>query len=194
MHGVSRRRDVVADVPAQRATVAGRATARRAWGRARHAGPSWWFTVPALALYGFVVLVPSGRGLIFAFTNWNGLNRAWKFVGLANFREVLHDPAARGAVVHTLIIAVSVTIIQNAVGLLLALGVRDHIKSRNVLRVLLFAPAVMTPVVTAALWKYLLAPDGALNSLFGSVGLASWQRGWLGDQTLALWCVVGVIV
>jgi raffinose/stachyose/melibiose transport system permease protein len=52
----------------------------------------------------------------------------------------------------------------------------------------------MTPVVTAALWKYILAPDGALNSLLGSVGLASQQRGWLGDQTLALWCVVGVIV
>jgi raffinose/stachyose/melibiose transport system permease protein len=182
-------REVVAEAPARPAVV----TARRT-GRTRRAGPPWWFVLPGVALYGFIVLVPSLRGVGYAFTNWDGLNRSWKFIGLANFREILHDPAAQGALRHTLLIAVAVTIIQNAVGLLLALGVRGHIKSRGVLRVLLFAPAVMTPVVTAALWKYILAPDGALNSLLGAVGLTSWRQGWLGSQTLALWCVVTVIV
>jgi raffinose/stachyose/melibiose transport system permease protein len=171
---------------------AGAAPGRSGW--ARHASPPWWFVLPAMVLYGFVVLVPSGRGLVFAFTNWNGLSPRWAFTGLANFRQLLHDPAAQGAIKHTLLIAIAVTIIQNAVGLLLALGVRSHIKSRGLLRVLLFAPAVTTPVVTAALWKYILAPDGALNSLLQAIGLSSAQQGWLGSQTLALWCVVGVVV
>jgi raffinose/stachyose/melibiose transport system permease protein len=162
--------------------------ARRGW-----RAPAW-FLIPALALYVFVVLLPSLQGAGFAFTDWDGLNPTKHFVGLDNFREMLNDPAARGALRQTLIIAVAITLIQNAVGLLLALGVHSRIKSRNVLRVFLFAPAVLTPVVTAALWKYMLAPEGALNSLLGAVAPDSWQQNWLGDPTLALGSVIGVIV
>jgi raffinose/stachyose/melibiose transport system permease protein len=145
-------------------------------------------------LYGFVVLVPSVQGAAFAFTDWDGLDPTRRFVGLENFRDLLADPAARGALRQTLIIAVAITIIQNAIGLLLALGVHSRIKSRNVLRVFLFAPAVLTPVVTAALWKYMLAPEGALNGLIAAVGPDSWQQNWLGDPNLALCSVIGVIV
>ena len=153
-----------------------------------------WFVLPALALYVFVVLWPSARGAGLAFTDWDGLNPVKHFVGLDNFRQMWADPAARGALRQTLIIAVAITVIQNALGLALAMGVHSRIKSRYVLRVLLFAPAVMTPVVTAALWKYMLAPDGALNSLLTAAGLGSWQQNWLGEGNLALASVIGVIV
>ena len=156
--------------------------------------PPWWFTAPAMALFAFVVLIPSARGVWYAFTDWDGLDPSFAFIGLDNFRELTRDPDARQAIGNTLIIAVAITIIQNGFGLLLALGVNTVIKSRNVLRVLLFAPAVITPIVTAYLWRNLLGPGGAVNSLLGAVGLDSWQRNWLGDPELALWSVVGVIV
>ncbi len=35
--------------------------------------PPWWFTLPALLLFAFVVLVPSVRGVYYAFTDWDGL-------------------------------------------------------------------------------------------------------------------------
>ncbi|SHN00137.1 carbohydrate ABC transporter permease [Cryptosporangium aurantiacum] len=154
----------------------------------------WLFVIPALALYTFVVLIPSGRGALLAFTDWDGLSpdRAW--VGLENFRAILEDDDARAAVGQTLLVAVAITIVQNAIGLLLALGVNSRIKSRNVLRVFLFAPAVMTPVVVGALWKNLLAPDGAVNSVLDGVGLGGLKQDWLGDPNIAIWSVVGVIV
>jgi raffinose/stachyose/melibiose transport system permease protein len=93
-----------------------------------------------------------------------------------------------------LVIAVAITLLQNGIGLLLALGVNSTIKSRNVLRVFLFAPALVTPIVAAYLWRNLLGPDGAVNSLLGLVGLDSWRQDWLGDPAIALWSVVGVIV
>jgi raffinose/stachyose/melibiose transport system permease protein len=162
--------------------------------RRRRITPPWWFAAPAMALFAFVVLVPSIRGVYYAFTDWDGLDPEFSFIGLANFIEMPDDPAAKQAIWHTILIAVAITIIQNGVGLLLALGVNSAIKSRNVLRVFLFAPAVVTPIVTAYLWRNLLGPDGAVNSLLGAVGLASWQQDWLGDPQLALWSVVGVIV
>ncbi|WP_327657119.1 carbohydrate ABC transporter permease [Streptomyces sp. NBC_00483] len=150
--------------------------------------------LPALAFFAFTVLVPSVQGGWFAFTDWDGISPVKHFVGLDQFRKLLDDTAARDAVVTTLLAAVAITIVQNTIGLLLALGVNSRIKSRNVLRVFFFAPAVITPVVTAYLWKYLYAPDGALNSLLGAVGLDGWKQDWLGDPDLALWSVVAVVI
>ncbi|WP_075737019.1 carbohydrate ABC transporter permease [Streptomyces acidiscabies] len=150
--------------------------------------PPWWFALPALLLFAFVVLVPGARGVYYAFTDWDGLDPSFSFVGLGNFADMLDDPDALAAVRHTLLIAVSVTVVQNGLGLLLALGVNSAIKSRNLLRVLLFAPAVITPIVTAYLWRNLLGPDGAVNSALGG------GQDWLGDPDLALWSVVGVVV
>ncbi|TQS40063.1 carbohydrate ABC transporter permease [Cryptosporangium phraense] len=179
--------------PAPEAPAPPATTARVATGKKRR-NTMWLFLLPALALYAFVVLVPSGRGALLAFTDWDGLSpdRAW--VGLQNFTAILDDADARAAVGQTLLIAVAITIIQNGVGLLLALGVNTRIKSRNVLRVFLFAPAVMTPVVTGALWKNLLAPDGAVNWALDSTGLGGLKQDWLGDPNIALWSIVGVVV
>ncbi|WP_328869280.1 sugar ABC transporter permease [Streptomyces sp. NBC_00287] len=156
--------------------------------------PPWWFALPALLLFAFVVLVPSARGVYYAFTDWDGLNPDFSFVGLGNFADMFSDADAKQAIWHTLLIAVSITFIQNALGLALALGVNTAIKSRNLLRVFLFAPAVITPIVTAYLWRNLLGPQGAVNSLLGAVGLDGWRQDWLGSPSLALWSVVAVIV
>ena len=156
--------------------------------------PPWWFALPAMVLFAFVVLLPSARGVYYAFTNWDGLDPAYSFVGLDNFAAMFRDPDALQAIWHTLLIAVAITVIQNGFGLLLALGVNSAIKSRNVLRVFLFAPAVVTPIVTAYLWRNLLGPDGAVNSLLSAVGLSGWQQDWLGNPSVALWSIVGVIV
>jgi raffinose/stachyose/melibiose transport system permease protein len=160
--------------------------------RRRHSAPPWWFTVPALLLFAFVVLVPSARGVYYAFTDWDGLDPDLAFIGLDNFRAMADDPDALQAIWHTLLIAVAITVIQNGIGLLLALGVNTMIKSRNVLRALLFAPAVVTPIVTAYLWRNLLGPDGAVNSVLGLFGAEG--KDWLGDPGLALWMIVLVVV
>ena len=155
---------------------------RRAGASRRSTTPPWWFVVPALLLFAFVVLVPSARGVYYAFTDWDGLIPDFSFDRLRQLHRTCSDDRATRCrrVWHTLLIAVAITVIQNGIGLLLALGVNSTIKSRNVLRVLLFAPAVITPIVTAYLWRNLLGPDGAVNSLLGAVGLGSLAAGLAG--------------
>jgi raffinose/stachyose/melibiose transport system permease protein len=167
-----------------------RRTLRRLGGRE----VSWLFLLPALAMYTFVVLYPSAAGAYYAFTDWNGLDRTQSWVGLDNFRELLHDDQAITALKNSVLLAIAITFIQNGIGLLLALGVNANIKSRNLLRTLFFAPAVLTPIVVSYLWKYIYSPRGALNALLESVGLDSLTRGWLGDSDLALWAVAAVVI
>lgn len=161
-----------------------------------HRGTSrlWLFLVPAAAFYVFVVLWPSIQGAGLAFTDWDGLSRDREFIGIDNFVRLMQDPKAAGAIGRTLIIAFTITIVQNAVGLLLALGVNSRIKSRNVLRVMLFAPAIITPVATAYLWQNLYAPDGAINALLRVVGLGSLTQNWLGDPDVAIWSICLVVI
>lgn len=163
----------------------------RAAGRPR-AGltPPWWFIVPALVFYAFVVVVPSIRGAGYAFTDWNGLSPDLDFVGFANFFEAVQDPIARRALVNTILIAVAFTIGQNLVGLALALGVNSAIRGRNFLRVFFFAPVVFTPIVTSFLWQYIYAPNGPINSALRGVGLGDLAQSWLGNPSLALWSIV----
>jgi raffinose/stachyose/melibiose transport system permease protein len=87
-------------------------------------------------------------------------------------------------------------IVQNTIGLLLALGVHTLIRTRHVLRTVFFAPAVLSPVVLAFLWKYMFnpAPDAGLNALLGFLGLDFLQQNWLGDPSVALWAIAITVI
>jgi raffinose/stachyose/melibiose transport system permease protein len=163
--------------------------------RARFLLPPWWFAVPALLVYALVVLYPSGAGIVYAFTDWSGIGD-FSFVGFDNFAQLWNDEAARGSLLNTMLLTVAIVVVQNGIGLALALGVHARIRSRALLRVIFFAPAVVSPVMVAFLWKYVYNPDAdsGLNGILGSIGLGSWRQDWLGDPDLALWSVAFMVV
>lgn len=156
--------------------------------------PPFWMAIPALAVYGFVIIVPSFRGSLFAFTKWNGDTLSAPWVGLRNFRRIAADPIAIGAIENTIVLAVVVTLAQNVLGLLLALGVNQKVRTSSLLRAAFFLPVVLTPVVTGYIWSYLLGPHGAVNDALQGVGLGGLAFDWLGDRRTALWSVSAVIV
>ncbi|SNR57249.1 carbohydrate ABC transporter permease [Actinomadura mexicana] len=168
-------------------TPAGRPTRRSG------AAASWWFVVPALAVYGAGFLIPNLIGAGYAFTDWDGLT-APGWVGLENFRRVAGDSQGRDALVHSLLLAGVYVVAVNLVGLGLALGLHQTLKSRNVLRALFFAPAVVSPLAVAYIWQFVLQPDGPLNEGLRKVGLGALAHPWLGDPSTALWAVVAVLV
>ena len=152
------------------------------------------FAVPALAIYAFAVVVPSVRGAYLAFTNWDGLSQTYDFIGFENFIRIFTSESSLDALKMTLVFALAITILQNGVGLILALGVNSGLKSQNFLRVLLFAPVVITPVVVAFLWKFMLTPNGAVNSVLSGIGLGGVAPSWLGDPFWAAASIVMMVV
>jgi raffinose/stachyose/melibiose transport system permease protein len=158
--------------------------------------PPWLFVAPALVIYALVMLYPSMVGAGSAFTDWSGVGDQRAFVGLANFKQLVHDDQALGALRNTLLLTVAVVVVQNGIGLLLALGVHTTIKSRMVLRVIFFAPVVVSPVMVSFLWKYVYnpAPDAGLNAALNAVGLGSLRQDWLGNPSLAIWSVAFTVI
>lgn len=154
----------------------------------------WWFALPALIVFIAIVVIPNIRGAVYAFTDWDGLSRQFEFIGFDNFLRIAQDSAAFGSVGNTLFLAFTITVVQNLLGLLLALGVNARVKSRFLLRVVFFAPAVLMPVAVSYLWKFMLTPQGAINSALSALGLDGLRQNWLGDPRAALWSIVIVVV
>lgn len=158
--------------------------------------PPWLFAVPALIVYALIVLYPALSGAGSEFTNWSGVGAERSFVGVDNFKQLFHDDQALGALRNTLLLTVVIVVVQNGIGLLLALGVHKGIKSRMALRVIFFAPVVVSPVMVSFLWKYVYnpAPDAGLNGALGAVGLGSLRQDWLGNPSLAIWSVAFTVI
>lgn len=159
--------------------------------RSAKTAPPVWFALPALGVYLLIVIYPALSGTVYAFTDWSGLGEELNFVGLENLRNVFTDDQSLGAVQNALLLTVFIVVVQTGIGLLLALGVHSKIKSSHLLRTIFFAPAVVSPVIIAFLWKYLFNPsdDSGLNALLGFVGLDFLQQNWLGDPEVALWAI-----
>jgi raffinose/stachyose/melibiose transport system permease protein len=160
--------------------------------RGRRLGVPFWFAVPALVFFVALVAYPTVQGIVYAFTDWSGLGSDIHFNGVDNFVGLFSDPQTAGALVNTLVMAVTITIAQNAIGLALALGVNSRIKTRNVLRTLLFAPVVMTPIIVGYLWQFLYVPNGPVASIAAALGWSNFNV--LGDPSTAIWGVVSVVV
>jgi raffinose/stachyose/melibiose transport system permease protein len=154
----------------------------------------WLFLLPAIVPYLFVVLIPSVQGAAYSFTDWDGLNPDWNWIGFANFERLFGDQQALRAITNTLFFAIAVTVFENAIGLLLALALNGRLKSKNLLRLIFFAPVVVLSVVVAFLWQYIYRPDGPINEVLRGVGLGDLAQNWLGDPTIALGSIAVIMI
>jgi raffinose/stachyose/melibiose transport system permease protein len=152
----------------------------------------WWFVLPALGFYLFVVLVPTVQGVYASFTDWSAFSRSRQFVGFKNYADAFQGDLGAAAL-RTVLLAVVTMIVQNVLGLLLALALHQRVVGRNLLRTLIFAPVVVSPLVCGFLFKYIFgAPDsGAINKVFDLLGLS--QVDFLGQPRSALAVIVIVV-
>jgi raffinose/stachyose/melibiose transport system permease protein len=153
----------------------------------------WWWALPALLLMLATIYLSTVTGAFFAFTDWTG-NGPFTFVGLANFTRVFETPELVGSLVNTLVLAGGFLVFTNLFGLLFALALNRTLKTRYLLRTLIFMPVVLSPVAVSYVWKFIFSYDGALNQFLRSVGLESLQHDWLASPKLALGCVLVVMV
>ena len=152
------------------------------------------FVLPALLVYVVIVIVPNAQGVWFSFTDYDGLNPVPDFIGIDNYVRFFQDPQTVKGLTNTITLAITTTIVENAIGLLLALALNSKIKSRHALRVVFFAPFVVITVVVSFLWQFIFTPEGPINAILRAVGLGALAHNWLGDPGSALWSICVIVV
>ncbi|MFE5334519.1 carbohydrate ABC transporter permease [Isoptericola sp. NPDC056573] len=153
---------------------------------------AFWFLLPdSLGLLVFVA-VPMVLAVVLGFFRIDGFG-SFQFIGLGNYVRMAGDPQFWSSVRITLLYLVGVVPAIFVVGLGLALLVQQKIPFVGAIRSMLFVPYVISLVVVAMVWEFMLGDrTGVLSRVAASLGFENVS--FLGEPSLALGTVVVVTV
>lgn len=152
-----------------------------------------WFVLPGLLIFGLFKVYPTVVAFQLSLYSYSGLGNDKRFIGLANFTEALTSPAFYNAVAHNLAFFLVLLVVQNTVGLFLAVQLNAKPRFMEVYRTILFLPVILSLVATGFIWTLILSPNiGILNPFLQEVGLGFLAQDWLTDTRLALPSVIMV--
>jgi raffinose/stachyose/melibiose transport system permease protein len=155
----------------------------------------WWFSLPATAIFFFLCLLPGLIGIGYSFTDWNNFTDEVHFVGLKNYSQIFAGHSEYlGYIKNTLLFTAVTTVAKSVVGVLLALLLTQaFIKLRNVHRMIIFSPQVMSYLVVGLVFQSMLHPTtGFVNHFLRSIGLGGLAQNWLTDLRFAFPSVIAV--
>jgi len=153
----------------------------------------WWWSLPAILLIFAVHYVATGIGISYSFTDYKGIG-AYSWIGFENYTKIFKDEILVDAIGHTVFLAATFFVLVNIIGLACALAVNRSLKTRHILRTLLFLPVVLSPLAVSYIFQFIFQTIGPINSLLAAVGLENWQRTWLADPKFAIYTVLTVMV
>ena len=169
----------------------------------------WVFLLPNLLIFGVFVLFPVFLNAYVSLTGGTQLfPQDRPFVGLANYERLFDcrdfgDPnscaedrfwrAVRNTGTFVLFQVGGMVLIS----LVTALVLNRDVRFRGFFRSVYFYPVLLSPVVVALIWKWILQRDGALNALLVGVGLepvnflldGRWAMTWV--IVVSVWAHMG---
>jgi multiple sugar transport system permease protein len=150
--------------------------------------------MPSVLFLLVVTLLPFVYGLWVSFLHWPLTNPSIPrtFVGLQNYRELLHDPSFFTALNNTLYFTGMSVGLSLLIGFSLALLLHHVKRGKGIYLTLLLLPMVSTPVVIALGFRYMYDPSyGVITKLLSLIGF---DLTLLGSPNLALPSVIAVEV
>lgn len=153
-----------------------------------------FMSLPALMLYGVFFIYPLLRGVGMSLTDWDGMSEA-HYVGLSNFARFFQDTRAMGDIRTTLIFAAGSAILLNLVGLGYALLMEHPFPGRSAARVIIYLPAIISPLIMGYIWYFLLQPGrGFLYHAAEQLGTTFFLGKWMSNYTATMAVLIFVNV
>ncbi len=152
---------------------------------------STWFLVPAMAVFTVFFLIPLLLSLYFSLTIWNF--DEVKFCGLQNFKMFFSERSLNTGVKNTMVYAVLTCGAKVVLGFLIGVFLTSSIKTKNLLRSIVFFPNLVSTIAVGITFTALMHPSkGLINKCLGMIGIQGID--WLGNTKLALFSVIGTDV
>jgi len=147
------------------------------------------FLTPALIFYVLFMVIPVVLGLSYSFTDWNGMNPNFKFVGLDNFIEAItKDKNFLNSIGFTIKYVVVMVVLSNVLALFLAVLIDSRIKTQNLFRTLYFIPNMISFIIGAYIWQFIFKK--VLKELAKLPLLDFLSQPWLGNPKFSFWAIV----
>jgi raffinose/stachyose/melibiose transport system permease protein len=151
------------------------------------------FVLPAVIMYVIFLVIPMLQGSYFSFTNWDGLNKTYGFVGLHNFIEAIRDDANfRTSIIFTAKYVLFAVVLQNAIALLLALLIESQRKAKGLFRTIFFMPSMLSIIISTFMWVFVFTK--VMPALSQYAALKFLGISWLGDPNVSFWTIMLVSI
>ncbi|MDR1824147.1 MAG: sugar ABC transporter permease [Bifidobacteriaceae bacterium] len=161
-------------------TTRGAAEQHRRQLKLRPAGFGW--ILPALVLsVGVIYFCIGYNGFLSTQQNKGGIDGG-TFIGLDNYRNALSNPLFWGALKHTLIFFLVVSLVQIGMGIIFAAMLHSKIHLAVVYKVIIFMPFVIAPAIMAPVHRQVFATEGPLNWILTNLKIQ-----WLCDHIGINW-------
>ncbi|MGN7380603.1 carbohydrate ABC transporter permease [Paenibacillus sp. SAFN-117] len=155
------------------------------------------FVLPNLVIFTVFIVVPALFGLIYSFTDYDGINKM-NFIGLENYIYIFQDSEFWSALRRTAVYAVFVVPLLFAAALGIAILLIQQVKGKGIFRAIIYWPTMTSFIIVGLTWKWILGGSfGIANYVLESMGMS--PIGWLTDPFYAnasvivatLWSRVG---
>ena len=149
----------------------------------------WAFAGPAVLLIVVFGIVPIVWSAVMSFQRNNLLSPDTPYVGLHNYRSLLHDPVVAQAVGHTLVYTALFVPGSMIVGLFLAVAMNRNIRFINFYRTAAYATMAISTISEAIVFIWLFDPSyGVVNYFFSLIGVP--QQQFINSPSEALYVIV----
>ncbi|KAB8188439.1 ABC transporter permease subunit [Nonomuraea phyllanthi] len=149
------------------------------------------FLMPGMLIFSVFTLAALVFAFYLTFHRWSIIEPDKPFVGLTNYRDMIHDERFIESVLNTIYFSGASVPLSMATGLVLALLVNLPLRLRGLFRTAFYLPVVTPFVVSAILWKWLYNGDyGLFNYYLLQAHIIDDPLLWLSDKNLAMPAVV----
>ena len=149
-----------------------------------------WFLIPGLLLYGIFFIFPTISAFGLGFTDWNGINPNFNFVGVQNYVDMVQDDIFKKAFGNNIKYMLFVVIFQTLFSLYFAILLFKNSKSNVFFRALFFVPTIVSSISVAFIWIFMYdASIGFLNKALTQIGLGFLAQQWLSDPKIAIFSI-----
>ncbi|MDR3139189.1 MAG: sugar ABC transporter permease, partial [Treponema sp.] len=130
-----------------------------------------------------------------SFTNWDGINPRYRYIGLDNYREIFGSGRFFAALWRTLFLTLLISVGENVAALVLALALDNVRWCRGFLRALFYVPVLISGIVSGFIWLTMYNWNfGIINSVLRQMGLGGLAVNWIGDPGLVLFSLALTII
>jgi len=149
---------------------------------------------PTLLVILFLVAYPFFGAIALSLQN-KMVGSPGRWIGLANYTELFRDEVFWRTAWNSVVYTVVAVALKFVLGLTMALILDQERRFNHLFRTLLFVPWAVPIVIVALNWRWIFDDlSGFLNNFLITFHLTSNIISWLSDPSLAMACVIAVVV
>ena len=148
----------------------------------------FFYVLPSTLLYMMFTIVPIVTGFYYSFTNWNGISRQYKYIGIQNYLKIFSDRRFIKAITFNITYAAMLIFCVMILAVLLALALNANRYHKTFFQMTYFFPACISMLTIGLVFNYIYFQG--VPALGHILGIPWLEKNILSSKQLAVYGIL----